>query len=73
MSLEFDWPTITVDPDAKREWIHPSPPLYYLYEDEEGMWVVIDRSFDIAITKKHNLINDCIREFIARAGRGEIK
>jgi len=72
MSLRFDWPEITVDLEAKREWIHPAPPLYYLYEDEDGMWSVIDRSWDIAVTKKYKRKDLCVRGFLAKARKGEI-
>jgi len=59
----FDWPKTTIDSDKEREWVHPKPPLYYLYRTE-GKWVVVDRSVDFAVTKPYTRKSDCVRAFI---------
>ena len=59
------WPKITVDSQKGREWLHPDPPTYYLYKDDDGMWSVIDRNWDMSVTRKYKRKHDCVRGFYA--------
>jgi hypothetical protein len=80
---EIDWPEITVENDKERQWGHPLPLRYYLFEDEnrraphgtwqgEG-WVVLDRQTDFAVTKPYKRKHDCVRGFFAGVRKGKIK
>jgi len=59
----FDWPKTTIDSDREREWVHPTPPLYYLVQIE-GKWIVVDRSSDFPVTTPYGRKSDCVRAFI---------
>jgi len=63
----YTWPRVTRDDDQGREWIHPVPPRFYLHQDKETkMWCVIDRTWDLGITKEYKRKHDCIRGFRSR-------
>ena len=66
--VQADWPRTTRDniPGRQREWIHEPPPRYYLYRTKEGMWVVIDRVYDLADGRYYKRKCDCIRAFVYR-------
>jgi hypothetical protein len=64
---------ITKDKDG-REWIHASPPLYYLHRykppdgprEIEGKWVVIDRKVDLCVTGLCDSRGQAISEFMRK-------
>jgi len=61
-----DYPYITKCTDYDREWIHPERLKYYLYQNEDGKWCVINREYDLADGKYYTRKSDCIKAFINR-------
>ena len=59
------WPKYTVDSQKGREWVHLDPPRYYVGQDDDGMWTVTDRNWDLAATRKFKRKQDCLRNFYA--------
>ena len=62
-------PWITQDPDFKRIWLHPEPLRYYLTRDKSGLWSVVDRWWDLAVTDNYATRNQAIRRFYKDYGR----
>ena len=65
-----DWPRTTRDEikGQAREWLHLEIPRYYLYklpDAESGKWVVIDRCWDVAVSKPTARKCDCIKSFVS--------
>jgi hypothetical protein len=64
-----DWPRTTRDQvtGQGREWLHLEIPRYYLYklpDSELGKWVVVDRCWDIAVSKPTKRKCDAIKSFV---------
>jgi hypothetical protein len=65
----FGWPRITVDKIEGRQWIHPTPPRYYLSRSNTGTWAVVDRSIDLAITRDYRTQTAAIRAFFRQLAK----
>lgn len=77
MNIEWSWlragaPLVTTDKEYNREWVHDTPPRYYLYQDEDDKtWCVIDRSCDISVSGRQFVSKDrCIKSFYKNYGKG---
>ena len=63
----FTSPNTTADVEREREWIHPVAPRYYLYQNRESkMWMVVDRTRDLRVTKEYRRKHDCVKGFYVR-------
>jgi hypothetical protein len=63
-------PWVTRDPEFNREWLHPAPLRYYLYQQEGGLWSVCDRWNDIpALKAPAKTRKEAIRRFYREKGR----
>lgn len=73
-----DWPVVTTnsDPGEVREWVHETPPRYYLFQPKTGeyagQWVVIDRVYDLADGRHYKRKTDCIRAFVRAHDRRQL-
>ena len=60
-----------------REWLHPTPPIYYLHQYKRhflttkaeeatiiGKWAVINVETDFCVTKLHTRRSDAVKEFM---------
>lgn len=63
-------PWVVQDPEHKREWLPIHPLLFHLHQRKDGMWIVIDRSMDIAVGGgPYKTREQAIRGFYKNFGR----
>ena len=62
-------PWVVHDPEFKREWLSPEPLQYYVHQDKEGVWMIIDRWRDLAHGGCHKSREAAIRAFYKSHGR----
>ena len=56
-------PWVVQDPDFKREWLSPEPLRFYVHQNKEGEWMIIDRWSDLAHGVYHKSREAAIRAF----------
>ncbi|MDQ8188647.1 hypothetical protein, partial [Pelagicoccus sp. SDUM812002] len=56
-------PWVVQDPDHKREWVMEQPLRYYIHQNKEKEWRVIDRWYDLAHGDTHKTRGAAIRAF----------
>lgn len=62
-------PSVTQDPEFKREWLPPEPLRYFVQKDAVGLWSVCDRWLDIPYGKPAKTRSAAIRQFYNSIGR----
>ena len=56
-------PWVVQDPEFKREWLSPEPLRFYVHQNKEGAWMIIDRWWDLAYGVQHKSREAAIRAF----------
>lgn len=62
-------PWVMQDVESKREWLFPETPRYYVHQNSDAKWVVVDRWQDLYVTEECPTRSSAIRSFYKLVGR----